>query len=315
MTVPAVAGGLILASDAKEGGHGLFRRGNRTQYGDSNERRTAKHTPHHVRPTAMGLARMLWSGLGEALQRFDALALEGVVYERCYCNNPICTPSRASLMTGKELPGHGVFRLFDNLPTNEVMFTERLRKLGYETALFGKLHVSGRLTEEKERHPHDGFDTYEWCIEPMVSLDSPFNGYRRWLERHDPAFLGRLRKLGRSRGHDPAASHMTRWAADRTIDFLSSRRDSPAPFFCMMSVFDPHNPYNNYPVEARSSVDASLIPSADPRGLEGSTRKRISAGTPSCGTRELLPWPYCGHGRIGYRSNACGLFCGSRVSG
>ncbi len=194
----------------------------------------------------------------------DALALEGVVHERCYCNNPICTPSRASLMTGKELPGHGVFRLFDNLPTNEVMFTERLRKLGYETALFGKLHVSGRLTEEKERHPHDGFDTYEWCIEPMVSLDSPFNGYRRWLERHDPAFLGRLRKLGRSRGHDPAAAHMTRWAADRTIDFLSSRRDSAAPFFCMMSVFDPHNPYNNYPVEARNSVDAALIPRPTP---------------------------------------------------
>ena len=37
----------------------------------------------------------------------DRLAQEGALFERCYVNNPICTPSRASLMTGKSLVGHG----------------------------------------------------------------------------------------------------------------------------------------------------------------------------------------------------------------
>ena len=67
----------------------------------------------------------------------DRIAVEGVLFENCYTDNPVCTPARASLMTGKELPGHGVYRLHDVLPDDEVMFTERLRKRGYRTALFG----------------------------------------------------------------------------------------------------------------------------------------------------------------------------------
>jgi len=46
----------------------------------------------------------------------DQLATDGALFEHCYVNNPICTPSRSSLMTGKHLPGHGVYQLYDNLP-------------------------------------------------------------------------------------------------------------------------------------------------------------------------------------------------------
>jgi arylsulfatase len=196
----------------------------------------------------------------------DRLAADGVLFENCYATNPICTPSRASLMTGKDLPGHGVYRLHDVLPADEVMFPELLRRRGYATALFGKLHVSGRVEEAARRHPHDGFDVYEWCLEPAIDLDSPFNGYARWLRERHPEFLRHLEAKRRHRGHDPVETSMNRWAADRTIEFVrahgrgGSRGASRRPFFCMMSVFDPHNPYDHYPLEMERLVDAARIP-------------------------------------------------------
>jgi len=189
----------------------------------------------------------------------DRLASGGVLFERCYVNNPICTPSRASMLTGKSVPGHGVYRLHDSLPEQEQLFTKRLQQHGYRTALFGKLHVSGRLYEASRRHPGDGFDVYEWCMEPSLHLESPFNGYRQWLERTAPAHLDGLRRLGRKLTHAPRQLHMTHWAAERTIDFIrSSRRDQP--FFCLTSIFDPHNPYDGYPVEMRKRVKMDRLP-------------------------------------------------------
>lgn len=91
----------------------------------------------------------------------DALARQSTVYERCYVNNPICTPSRASLWTGKSIFAHGVQNLHDVLPDAERLFPAHLQALGYVTALFGKLHVSGRMVDSSVVHPHSGFDVYE----------------------------------------------------------------------------------------------------------------------------------------------------------
>ena len=61
---------------------------------------------------------------------------------------------------------------------------------------------------------------------------------------------------------------MTHWAAERTIDVI---RDSKPerPFFVLMSVFDPHNPYEGYPLEAAEAVDPSKIPGPRPETAEG----------------------------------------------
>ena len=67
----------------------------------------------------------------------DRLGSQATVYEHCYCNAPVCTPSRACMMTGKTMPGHGVYNLFDILPENEKMLPYYLREQGYETALVG----------------------------------------------------------------------------------------------------------------------------------------------------------------------------------
>jgi choline-sulfatase len=73
----------------------------------------------------------------------DALARHGVVFENAYCASPLCSPSRASFMTGL-LPSRT--RVYDNaaefaadLPT----FAHHLRGLGYRTVLSGKMHFCG----------------------------------------------------------------------------------------------------------------------------------------------------------------------------
>lgn len=191
----------------------------------------------------------------------DRLGEAGAVFAHCTVDNPICTPSRASIFTGKPVPDHAVRRVHDNLPAEEVLFTERLRQeAGYRTALFGKLHVSSRVQEERERHLHDGFDIYEWCLEPSVSMQSPLNGYAAWLRETAPDFFAALQRNGRKELHHPEAMHMSKWAADRTITFIQSMKAERQPFFCLMSLFDPHDPYEDYPLTFRNCIDSAKIP-------------------------------------------------------
>ena len=211
---------------------------------------------------------------GVRTPNLDRMAAEGVVFENCYVNNPICTPSRASLFTGKHLPGHGVHRLYDILPDTEVLFSHRLREAGYRTALFGKLHVSAFRHEIDHRHPNDGFEVFESCHEPSLLLDHVNNAYGRWLAATDPVFFKRLLAEGRNLRHVPREVHMTHWAAQRTIDFIQERRRSE-PFFCMMSLFDPHNPYTDYPKEMEVHLNPAQIPG--PVGLGGDMSERPEA--------------------------------------
>ncbi len=186
----------------------------------------------------------------------DGLAAGGVVFERCYVNVPICTPSRACMLTGRLPVGHGVYRIHDTLPPDQVLLPEHLAGLGYETALVGKLHVSGRAVECVERHPHDGFHRYEWSIDPQAHVDSPLNAYVAWLRERHPEFLRRLQ--AGPQDHHPAEAHFSTWAAERAIAFLNER-DRERPFFLNVSLFDPHGPYFDYPTEAAELVDRARM--------------------------------------------------------
>lgn len=191
----------------------------------------------------------------------DRLAAEGALFENCYVNNPLCTPSRCSLFTGKPLQGHGVYHLYGNLPDEQILFPEYLRRKGYQTALIGKLHVSAHTTEDKRRNANDGFDIYEWCLDPRMALHSPYNAYAAFLRAEYPEFFKQLESEGLYVKDVPAVCHFTRWAADRTIHFLDNR-DTEKPFFCYMSLFDPHSPYYDRPPESLDMVDKGGIPAA-----------------------------------------------------
>ena len=193
----------------------------------------------------------------------DRLAKEGALFENCYSPCPICTPTRASMWTGKPVSGHGVYKLHDILPDDQILVSKRLQDVGYETSLVGKLHVSGIWHEAENRHPNDGFDNYEWCIDPGLNFDSKYNTFARWVKKKDPKFYERLKKEGKSLHHFPAELHFSRWAAETTIDLIKNR-DKKRPFFLLMSLFDPHDPYFDHPVEAARLVKEENIPEPQP---------------------------------------------------
>ncbi|MCI8518266.1 MAG: sulfatase-like hydrolase/transferase [Hungatella sp.] len=180
----------------------------------------------------------------------DRLAQESTVYDHCYCNTPVCTPSRASVMTGKNITGHGVYNLFDILPQEERLLPSYLKDQGYDTALIGKLHVSGIVFERDHRNAGDGFDVYELCHEASIHMDGKFNGYARWLKEKDPEEYERVYTEGRKRKFRPASTHFSTWVGERSAEYVRERGEKP--FFLMSGLFDPHNPYDHYPQEAAS---------------------------------------------------------------
>ena len=75
----------------------------------------------------------------------DKLAHEGTVFSRAYCVNPTCTPTRATMITGKYPSQHGAWSLGTKLPESETTVGGLLTKAGYRTALVGKAHFQPLL--------------------------------------------------------------------------------------------------------------------------------------------------------------------------
>jgi len=73
----------------------------------------------------------------------DRLAEQGTVFDNAYSNNPLCVPSRASLLTGRLSPNIGVFDNANELPDSAPTMAHCLRQAGYQTELCGKMHFIG----------------------------------------------------------------------------------------------------------------------------------------------------------------------------
>jgi len=78
-----------------------------------------------------------------ATPNLDALARQGALFERAYCNSPLCTPSRQSLITGKLPHSIGVTRLSTRLSDDVLTMGEWFRDRDYDTLAIGKMHFNG----------------------------------------------------------------------------------------------------------------------------------------------------------------------------
>ena len=84
----------------------------------------------------------------------DRLCEEGVAFTHTYCQNPICTPSRTSFLTGlypSTVHGNINGNAHFNIPENARLVTARLRDAGYDCGLSGKLHIASAWEGEEER--------------------------------------------------------------------------------------------------------------------------------------------------------------------
>ena len=153
----------------------------------------------------------------------DRLAAEGVLFERAYCNFPLCAPSRASLMSGKLASRIGVYDNAAEFPAAVPTLAHGLRVQGYRTCLAGKMHFVGpdQLHGFEERlttdiYPADFGWTPNWdapeerdrLVVPQHGLGHG-SGHRRG---HQPA---RLRRRGRLPGRASVGRARTqhRWPA------------------------------------------------------------------------------------------------------
>src|SRR5476651_1423394 len=97
------------------------------------------------------------------------LAAEGVVFDAAYCNSPLCAPSRFTLVSGQLPSKIGAYDNAADFPADVPTYAHYLRRLGYKTALSGKMHFCGpdQLHGYEERltsdiYPSDFGWTPDW---------------------------------------------------------------------------------------------------------------------------------------------------------
>ncbi len=200
----------------------------------------------------------------------DELARTGVLFSQAYVSDPTCGPSRAGLITGRyqqrfgfeenNVPGfmsENSAELDDEmgLPTDEITMADRLKSLGYATAVFGKWH----LGHGDRFHPlKRGFDEF-------VGFRGGARSYFAYPEGQADRPENRLER-GMGEYREPQG-YLTDVFADEAVAFIE--RNSDRPFFVFLSFNAVH-----VPMEA-AEADLALFP-----GLKG-LRKQLAAMTVS----------------------------------
>lgn len=190
----------------------------------------------------------------------DRLAGQGVMFEHCYVQAPVCGPSRASLMTSRYLHNHGLWANGVDLDPTERVFTRTLADAGYDCGLVGKLHLGAAQHGRVEPRVDDGFSTFRWAHDPYV--ESPENHYHRWLREQHPGLLEDA--LATERPHDTidrfaVEAHYSHWVGEETIEFLTNGRDPGRPFCFIANFFDPHHGFGA-PQTFRDRYDPATLP-------------------------------------------------------
>jgi len=172
----------------------------------------------------------------------DRLAAAGVLFDRAYCQNPLCTPSRASFLTGRYPRTTRARENGQGIPADEVLVTRLLADAGYLCGLAGKLHLSPchpSVCPVTERRIDDGYTEFHWSHHPFP--DWPGNEYIHWLHERGVAF-GRQPSELTPYVHSgmPAEYHQTTWCATKAVEFIERAASGGRPWLFSFNCFDPH---------------------------------------------------------------------------
>jgi arylsulfatase len=176
----------------------------------------------------------------------DKLAASGTKFEYAYCQNPLCTPSRASILSGRYPRTTRARQNGQCVPAEEVLVTRLLDQAGYACGLSGKLHLSPcepRICPVRERRIDDGYSEFYWSHHPDGHW--PKGDYNEWLRDHGLKY-GR-QPFGDSRYVETSMApefHQTTWCVQKAIDFLEEEADTGHPWLFSVNIFDPHHPFD-----------------------------------------------------------------------
>ena len=181
-----------------------------------------------------------YGGVSHRTPNLDRLAKEGMRFTHCFAN-PLCSPSRAQLLTGRYPFLNGLKVVLANknqediyLRPSQPSFPRQLKEHGYATQIVGKWHVS-------LEHKHDtirqfGFDHYQtWSI---------FDGQGQKTTRYwNPYQL----RDGRNIAPEVAKRYGPDVDLEVQLDFIKTHAQSKTPFLAFYSTYLPHYPWEPTP--------------------------------------------------------------------
>ncbi|MBT3192441.1 MAG: sulfatase-like hydrolase/transferase [Verrucomicrobia bacterium] len=184
----------------------------------------------------------------------DQLAAEGMKFTQCYAADSVCSPSRAAILTGRTPYRNGVYRWipqshFCHLPKDEVTLPQLLRGGGYQTAHFGKWHLSHYAEDRIEGSKHE-FENFKYGGELVGQPSMDDYGYDYWFASGNVArpdhenpknFFLNGEAMGEMKGFS------AQLVAEQFVKWFNEERDKDQPFFVSVWFQEPHGPTNSDP--------------------------------------------------------------------
>ncbi len=201
----------------------------------------------------------------------DALARESAVFNTAVAVLPVCSPFRASLLTGQYPTTHGLFYNDKPLPNEALTMAEIYKEAGYQTGYIGKWHVNGHAVDE----------------DPYSARDQPVpqdrrQGFDYWKARevtHDynnSFYFDEDNERHTWPGYDAFSQ------TDSAISYI--QRTKEQPFLLVMSWGSPHAPYHTAPQQYRQMYDPAAMevnPNV-PEELQDSARQMLAGYYAHC---------------------------------
>lgn len=164
---------------------------------------------------------------------FDALAKEGLRFDRFHSAHPVCSPTRGSVMTGRTPNRFGCFSWGHSLRPQELTIAEALKSASYRTGHFGKWHLGGVQTASPVSPGNSGFDTW-------VSAYNFFD--------NNPI----LSVNGKATPFEGESSDIT---AEQAIKFIRERAQEKEKFLAVVWFGSPHAPHQAIEKDAAHYAD------------------------------------------------------------